>query len=469
MTARAATRVAIVLDIATGLLWGAGIVLLVANRSEFDPNAAFLFALFGATSAAYGTAGTLIVRRQPSNSIGWLFLAIAALLITGGTATEYAVHALLVDPGSLPAAGIVLALAEPTPTLFMVGLILVLYLFPTGRTTSRLWLVAAVVTIVAGLVAAAATVLGPHTITDLWADRLSAIGLSVRSSLGIGPLRELRGPLLAITAMAIALGGVLGVASLFARRRKADETAREQLRWLAYVVGVATAWIAVMLPIVVLVESGVLGESEWVGEVFWLVATPLVALGIPAAVGIAIVRYRLFDIDVVINKTFVFGTLAAFITLVYVAIVVGIGQLVGETGNAALSILATAIVAVTFQPVRTRVQRLANRLVYGKRATPYEVLSEFSERIGSAYAAEELLPRMAQILAQGTGATEAAVWIEESGRLRMDTSWPRDPRPTPRPQTSVRSSRTGPTSLYRSAISARFSARSRSASARGSR
>jgi signal transduction histidine kinase len=144
----------------------------------------------------------------------------------------------------------------------------------------------------------------------------------------------------------------------------------------------------------------------------------------PITVGIAIVRHRLFDIDVVINKTFVYGTLAAFITLVYVAIVVGVGQLVGETGNTALSILATAIVAVTFQPVRTRVQRLANRLVYGKRATPYEVLSEFSERIGGTYAAEELLPRMAQILAQGAGATEAAVWIEEEGRLRMDTTWP---------------------------------------------
>jgi signal transduction histidine kinase len=175
-----------------------------------------------------------------------------------------------------------------------------------------------------------------------------------------------------------------------------------------------------------MIPLSIIAESVIVDDVFWLVTTFLFTLGLPVAVGIAILRYRLFDIDVVINKTFVFGGLAAFITIVYVAIVVGIGQLVGETGNTALSILATAIVAVTFQPVRTRMQRLANRLVYGKRATPYEVLSEFSERIGGTYAAEELLPRMAQILAQGTGATEAAVWIEEAGRLRMDTSWPTD-------------------------------------------
>ena len=88
------------------------------------------------------------------------------------------------------------------------------------------------------------------------------------------------------------------------------------------------------------------------------------------------------------------------------AIAVGIGTLVGSGGkpNLALSILATAIVAVGFQPVRERVQKVANRLVYGKRATPYEVLSEFSGRVAETYAADEVLPRMAQVLQEGTGA-----------------------------------------------------------------
>jgi hypothetical protein len=388
---------------------------------------------------------------------------MALVLLYGMTATEYAVHALRADPGSLPAPEVVVALAEPTPVLFMVGLILLFFLFPTGRTTGRLWRVAMWITILAAVVGSALIVLRPHTITDIWADRLSLIGLAVRSPLGVEPLRA-TGGLILVTGLTITLGAVLGVTSLFARRRSADATTREQLRWLAYVVGAATAWIVVMLPLVVIAW-----QSELVNAIFWLVVTPLVALGIPIAVGIAIVRYRLFDIDVVINRTFVFGGLAAFITLVYLAIVVGIGQLVGETGNTALSIVATAVVAVTFQPVRTRVQRLANRLVYGRRATPYEVLSEFSERIGGTYAAEELLPRMAQILAQGTGATEAAVWIEESGR----PGWTRAGQPmllvTPRSPTSARSSSPGRTSRCRSVISARCSARSRSASARASR
>jgi len=82
-------------------------------------------------------------------------------------------------------------------------------------------------------------------------------------------------------------------------------------------------------------------------------------------------------------------------------------------------------VAVAFQPVRNRVQRFANRLIYGKRATPYEVLSEFSDRIGGTYAIDELLPRMAEILAAGTGAREAAVWIVGADRLRVEAIWAR--------------------------------------------
>jgi hypothetical protein len=127
-----------VLDVLVGLLWGTGAVLILANRPDFfDANAAFLIGLFGATVAAYAVAGTLIARQQPSNPIAWLFFEMAVFLVYGTTATEYAVHALRADPGSLPAPDVVLALAEPTPMLFIVGLILVLYVFPTGRTSGR--------------------------------------------------------------------------------------------------------------------------------------------------------------------------------------------------------------------------------------------------------------------------------------------------------------------------------------------
>ena len=136
-------------------------------------------------------------------------------------------------------------------------------------------------------------------------------------------------------------------------------------------------------------------------------------------------------IDVVISRTLVYGALAAFITAVYVGIVVGIGTLIGSGGqpNLALSIVATAIVAVAFQPVRERLQKVANGLVYGKRATPYEVLSQFSERVAESYAANDVLPRMARVLAEGTGAAHADVWLRSGSTLRQGASWPEGSEP----------------------------------------
>ena len=141
---------------------------------------------------------------------------------------------------------------------------------------------------------------------------------------------------------------------------------------------------------------------------------------IPIAVGIAILEASALRHRVVINKTVVFGSLAAFITAVYVAIVVGIGALIGSGGkpNLGLSIVATAVVAVAFQPVRERVQHFANHLVYGKRATPYEVLAEFSGNVAETYATEDVLPRMARTVAEGTGAAHAEVWLRSGTELR---------------------------------------------------
>src|SRR5262249_44162248 len=161
-----------------------------------------------------------------------------------------------------------------------------------------------------------------------------------------------------------------------------------------------------------------------------LTAGPL----IPVAAGLAIFKYRLYDIDVVISKTIVYGSLAAFITVVYVVIVAGIGSLgsgfvrAGSRPDLGLSILATAVVAVAFQPVRERVQRLANRLVFGKRATPYEALSEFAGQMGGTYATEDALPRMAQVLAEGTGAARAVVWLKDGTELAAPARSP-PPRP----------------------------------------
>jgi hypothetical protein len=195
------------------------------------------------------------------------------------------------------------------------------------------------------------------------------------------------------------------------------------MKWFALAVGVTVVALA--------------GELIWRGvtsrllnsDVFILTLTAGFGIAIPVACGIAILRYRLYDIDVVINKTVVYGLLAAFITAAYVAIVVGIGTVIGSRGSVFLSIVATAVVAFSFQPVRARAQRLANRIVYGERATPDAVLSEFSGRMAETMSIEDILPRMARILAEGTGAARSDVWIRVGGELRPGASWPDDATP----------------------------------------
>jgi signal transduction histidine kinase len=148
----------------------------------------------------------------------------------------------------------------------------------------------------------------------------------------------------------------------------------------------------------------------------------LTVLCLDAAIAIAVLKYRLYEIDIVISKAVLYGSLAVFITAVYAGLVAGVGTLVGDRRSPLPAALAAAVVALAFQPVRQWAGRLANRVVYGRRATPYQVLSQFAQRIGGAYAAEDVLPQMAQIVAAGTGAERVVVWLRVDDRLRPGAS-----------------------------------------------
>ena len=147
---------------------------------------------------------------------------------------------------------------------------------------------------------------------------------------------------------------------------------------------------------------------------------------IPIALIIGLSRFHLWDVDRVINRTLAYGVLAGAITIVYFGLVVTLGTLIGTgTGfNLAVSITLTAVLAVAFQPLRERARRLANRLVYGKRATPYELLSELSKRMGDAYAVDEVIPRLAEAVGEGTAAADAGIWLRVDSSLERAGVWP---------------------------------------------
>lgn len=217
--------------------------------------------------------------------------------------------------------------------------------------------------------------------------------------------------------------GVLAQAYRWIRPRDPEERQLSRLLFFALLPAVFAALLAHPEQLPTLLVPNFQGRPlQEVPVGFFRVFQPVFAI-IPIALFIGIVRYRLWDIDRIVSRTIVYGALAAFVTAVYVGLVVGVGNLMGaQQHNLILSLIATGVVAVAFQPVRSAMQRLANRLVYGNRATPYQVLSSFAQLIES-FGAEDVLSRTVRILSEGTGAT-AVVWLNVEGLMRASARWP---------------------------------------------
>jgi signal transduction histidine kinase len=350
----------------------------------------------------FATIGALLAWKRPANPIGWLLSA------TGLCYSLATVGLLLQQFSPIRAWGNWLSWLW----FFGIGFVIfVLLLFPTGSLPSRRWRPVAW----AAAAAIAAWVLGnAFAPVPLAAGSPNPIGVA-------GPAGHVFQFLGGAGALLIVATGLAAIVSLVFRYRRAGTVEREQLKWLVYAGGLIVAAVLAATPIEQIIGPG----SDAANNLQNAISSGAVAL-VPIAIGIAIFRYHLYDIDVVINKTLVYGSLAVFITGVYIAIVVGAGSLVqhGARPSLGLSIAATAVVAVAFQPVRGRVQRLANRLVYGPRASPYEVLAEFAGHMAGTYAAEDLLPRMARILAEGTGAGRADIWLKDQDTFRDEATWP---------------------------------------------
>jgi signal transduction histidine kinase len=400
-------RLAVITAIAIAVITALGGYLLWRSHSLQYGNDYFLFGLFTATSTAYVIAGLMIIRRASVRIIGWLCLLVAASLQLSLALTEYGIFAIGIRPGSLPSPGAALVVAGAMPFLTLTGIILILHLFPTGRPLGPRWRVFVIITIVGEVVAFSQAILSPDRITDIWSDELSHAGVSAANPLGLDAIAGLRDAIYVVVTLLFVTGAVGAIASIIVRRRRGSSEERQQLRWLTFVATAAGVWILVMVPIMLL--TGVEGLA---GEIFWLVITPLVALGPPAAIGIGIVKYRLFDIDVVIRKALIVTIVAVALTSLYLAVLA-----LATLSGISRVVVGVALLAVTFNPVRRAARSIADRVAYGRRATSYEVVTEFSERMAGAYATDDFLPRMAAILAGGTGARSATVWLHLSDRM----------------------------------------------------
>jgi signal transduction histidine kinase len=352
----------------------------------------------------YCLVGALILRRHPRHPIGWIASA-------GGFATSFyllagAYAAYSLGRHLLPAATLAAWLrAWLWFPAFAALYILIPALFPDGRLPSKRWRLLIWMAAVSSFTQIA------YVSVDL-------------SQVSNGP----SGPPTTPLGMAFAVGTLLGLVALFGavgalavRFRRSRAAQRQQMKWFVTAVALeGLLWAASLPPSVILhVPPYQLPYFE--------VVIPFALLAMPLAIGVAILRQRLYDIDLVISRGLAYATLAAFITAAYLVVVVGVGLLAGTGGrpNLLLSILATAMVALLFQPVRARVQAFANRLVYGMPANPYEALARLTHSIGTSTVDDALL-KIAQAISAGARAERTRVSLLLPGGNSRAVEWPHD-------------------------------------------
>jgi two-component system, NarL family, sensor kinase len=359
---RRPVAVAAVLAWAVVLLAGSGYAVVVAHERE-----ASLGRLLSIASVVvpFTVVGWLIARQVPGNPIGWLCLGFGLVESLSFIASTVAEQALVTAPGSLPLGREAAWISDSTWWLGPVAVLPpLLLLFPTGRPPTRRWWV------VAWLLAAGLVLAWVPLAVGSWPARGS-------SFTGEGALAGERVvvPLALTGAVMLGVAFIASLASVFVRLRHARDVERRQLGWFALGVGTTAA--------------GVVGLFLLPEELYFLVFVTLPA--VPVSVGVAILREQLFDISLVLNRTIVYVALTLLLVGVYVAISATAGLLLGGRATIGLAVLATAIVAALAQPLRARLQRAVNRLMFGDRHDPHELLARLEERLAAGRAPDELL------------------------------------------------------------------------------
>ena len=405
----------------------AGAALTILAWGDFKANDAISNLGAAVSAVGYATLGALIVRRV-RNPIGWLLLIAGAGVGFLSLFSSYAVAGILTHPGGLLAAKPVGAVAEWAFFPVVASLAYVLLLFPTGVLPSPRWRPVAVLNVLATGVLLVAFILVPrpvalpapggYTLTYPNPFGIPAVGRAL-SEIPINNFNSL-------TLVSVLFLGA-GAVSLVLRYRAGGSELRRQINWLA-LTGVVFAFVQLVAIVAIVADHG---KQPPIASAAYAASALLGLYGFPAAITVGILKYRLYDIDVIISRAVVYGLLSAAFTAVYVGIVLGIGTFAGHRGGPVLTIVAAIIIAVLFQPLRHWFQQFANRLVYGERATPYQVLADFAEDMAEQLDFTEAVDRMVTVLAGATGAVRAEAWIRFGAQLRPAAVWPHDAPPPP--------------------------------------
>ncbi|PRY48988.1 hypothetical protein LY71_10770 [Geodermatophilus tzadiensis] len=355
--------------------------------------------------------GALVVQRRPGHPVGWLLSTGQCLTAVGMVTTAYGARAAALGPDRPADLG---HLSQWVGTLLSgtTGLQVTAALFllvPDGRLVSRRWL-PALFCCAAALVAHTAAVLTVAPVDlDAGGHPTSPTALTADLYLAANALT--------ITALAA------GAASLVVRLRRADGEVRRQLLWVALPAGGLASGLLLLW-----VWDVAVGTAEGSTLVVLLLPVFLAWAALPVCAGIAILRHRLFDIELVVSRAVVLAIATGFVSACYVTVVVLLGSLPdGRTDAVWPSLAATVVAALAFQPVRRRVLRAADRLTYGRRAAPYEALADLSARLTQSPTPEQLLAATAVAAGTSVSARRVTATLALTATPALRATWPAEP------------------------------------------
>jgi signal transduction histidine kinase len=387
-------RLAIPANIEAGLAFGCGVTTIVIvagsvalaitdNRLEDIVSAAAVVAL--------ALTGSVVVSHRPGHRLGWLFIAAGLCMAFEAGSIAYARHTLEVAPDSLPAGREAAWLAGwfPLATNGLLFAVLPL-LFPDGALVSRrmrpaLWAGAAFI------------VFG--TIGNAFLQQPVEGLTNQPNPFAIEPLRPRFSVLIAASGLCLVVAVAGGIVSLVLRWRRAEGDERQQLKW--FVAGLLPAAFGVLV-----VHNFI---SVALGDLFIGATLPF----IPVVLGVAILRYRLYDLDLVINRALVYALLSGLVVAIYLTVVTVLEQIAGNGHGLASQAAATLAAAAAFQPLRSQAQRLVDRLFYGDRARPYDVLARLGQRLELAPVPETVLQGIVDTVAAALRLPSVAIEFRE--------------------------------------------------------
>jgi hypothetical protein len=397
MSRRDATRLAWSLWAITVALTALSALLVVLSLSH--PNTPVFEWWYGNTFVVIdATVGAIVASRRPENTVGWL-LCLSGVAVGASTfISQYAIYALLARPGALPAGEAAAWIASWSLPIIIGLQVSYLTLFPTGRLPSRRWRPAA--WLIVGVVVAA--VISSAFASDAYMGSLGPI----RNPLAIDGFSEVYK---AVSLTAFPLLYVVAASSLFVRLRYATEVERQQLKWLAY----AAAGFA--LGVILVLLSGVLNTPAWFDRTANAVFLAT-SEGIIVAIGIAILRYRLYDIDLLINRTLVYGLLTAVLALVYFGGVTAtqalFRTLTSEEQLPQLIVVAsTLLIAALFTPLRRRIQSFIDRSFYRSKYDAAKTLEGFSIKLRDETDLEALSGDLVEVVRETMQPAHVSLWL----------------------------------------------------------